>query len=428
MIRCEGGQDVVGARTAVTGESFGVGATGGFQDLAQGQAAEGSEFRVFVIEMGDRDVVRPVFDGDELDDFVLRAFLVFLGLGVHVRRTDGDDRRAAVVDDVALFVQAFAQGFSQELDVPFGQGFQVVRIGHEDFQVAAVVLAGQEFEDAVEECRVLPDIRILAGVVHVAGAVEELADIEAREGTDDEADFGEDAETAADAIGNVEDGPARFLGQAVEERFLFAAVVRIRNGYRFQGDAGVVHGLFEDHVVGHGFDGRARFGNDDGHDRVVRFGMAVSLEEMDESRHLMGVDVVAGKEGFREALAFCRALEVPKFAALDVEEDLAAEIRTADAEEYDGVYAVARRPCQFFQGKDAFRAVDVAVFDVRQLREEDFFRFAVFREMARHDTGLAHIHNGFVGFCIDRRESLYFIFSYCIGTIEVGYVKSKSRT
>ena len=104
-------------------------------------------------------------DGNELDDFVLRAFLVFLGLGVHVRRADGDDRRAAVVDDVALFVQAFAQGFSQELDVPFGQGFQVIRIGHEDFQVAAVVLAGQEFEDTVEQGRVLPDIRVLAGVV-----------------------------------------------------------------------------------------------------------------------------------------------------------------------------------------------------------------------------------------------------------------------
>ena len=71
-----------------------------------------------------------------------------------------------------------------------------------------MVLAGQEFEDTVEQGRVLPDIRVLAGVVHVAGAVEELADVKAREGTDDKADFGEDAETAADAIGNVEDGPA----------------------------------------------------------------------------------------------------------------------------------------------------------------------------------------------------------------------------
>lgn len=122
-----------------------------------------------------------------------------------------------------------------------------------------MVLAGQEFEDAVEECRILPDIRILAGVVHVAGAVEELADVKARKGTDDEADFGEDTEAAADTIGNVENGPARFLSQAVEERFFFATVVGVRNGDRFQGDAGVVHGLFEDHVVGHGFDGRARF-------------------------------------------------------------------------------------------------------------------------------------------------------------------------
>ena len=227
-----------------------------------------------------------------------------------------------------------------------------------------MVLAGQEFEDTVEQGRVLPYIRVLAGVVHVAGAVEELTDVKAREGTDDEADFGEDAETAADAIGNVEDGPARFLGQAVEQGFFFAAVVGVRNGYRFQGDAGIVHGLFEDHVVGHGFNGRARFGNDDGHDRVVRFGVAVGLEEIDEARHLMGVDVVAGKEGFREALAFFRALEVPEFAALDVEKDLATEIGTADAEEYDGVYAVARRPCQLEPGKVCgyVQIVDIAEY------------------------------------------------------------------
>ena len=137
----------------------------------------------------------------------------------------------------------------------------------------------------------------------------------------------------------------------------------------------------------------------------------------------MGVDVVAGKEGFREAFAFFRALEVPEFAALDVEKDLATEIGTADAEEDDGVYAVARR-----QGKDAFRAIDVAVFDVRQLREKDFFRFAVFREMARHDAGLAHIHNGFVSLSIDRFKSFDFFFRNGIRAIKVGYVKSKSRT
>ena len=123
MIRRQGRQDVVRAGAAVSGEGFGIGAAGCFQDLAQRQAAEGSEFRVFIIEMGNGDVVGPVFDGDELDDFVLRAFLVFLGLGVHIRRTDGDNRRAAVIDDVPLFVQSFAQGFSQKLDIPFGQGF-----------------------------------------------------------------------------------------------------------------------------------------------------------------------------------------------------------------------------------------------------------------------------------------------------------------
>ena len=117
--------------------------------------------------MGNDDVVLPVGDGNELDNLILRAFLVFLRLGVHIRRADGDDRRAAVVDDVALLVEAFAQRFGQELNVPFRQGFQAVRIGHENFQVAAVFCTGNIFQHAVQQGRILPNIGILAGLVHI---------------------------------------------------------------------------------------------------------------------------------------------------------------------------------------------------------------------------------------------------------------------
>ena len=67
---------------------------------------------------------------------------MFLCLGVHVRRTDSHDGRTAVIDDMTLFVEPFAQGFCQKLDIPFRQGFQVVRIRHEDFQVPAMTSTG----------------------------------------------------------------------------------------------------------------------------------------------------------------------------------------------------------------------------------------------------------------------------------------------
>ena len=98
----------------------------------------------------------------------------------------------------------------------------------------------------------------------------------------------------------------------------------ICHGDGFKFDACVFHRLADDHVIGHRFDSRARFGNDDAHDGIPGLRSAVRLEEFDEAADFMGIDVVAGKEGLRIAFAGFRALEVPKFAALHVEEDLAA--------------------------------------------------------------------------------------------------------
>ena len=83
----------------------------------------------------------------------------------------------------------------------------------------------------------------------------------------------------------------------------------------------------------------------------------------------MRVDIVAGKESLRIAIAFFYALQIPKFTTLDIEEDLAAQIGAANAEENDGINAVAYFTAQFFQRKNPFRAVDVPIDDIRQLRE-----------------------------------------------------------
>ena len=100
--------------------------------------------------MGYDQIIVPFLDGQELDDLVQRPFLVFLRLGMHIRRAHRYDRRAAIVGHVALLVEMLAQRFSQELDVPFGQGFQAVAIRHEYFYRAAVLRAGQVFQHAVE--------------------------------------------------------------------------------------------------------------------------------------------------------------------------------------------------------------------------------------------------------------------------------------
>lgn len=116
----------------------------------------------------------------------------------------------------------------------------------------------------------------------------------------------------------------------------------------------------------------------------------------------MRVNIVAGKESFREAIAFFRALHIPKFTALNVKQYFPAQIGAANPQEYDSIDAVARRPSQFFQGKNTFRTVDVAIFNVRKLCKKDGFRFSIFGEMARHGTVFAHVHHCFVRFGIDR--------------------------
>ena len=145
-----------------------------------------------------------------------------------------------------------------------------------------MIFTGQEFKDTVEKGRIFPNIRILASVIHITSTVKELTDAESGQGAYDEADFRKDTESSANAIGNVENRPARFFSQTVKQRFFIAAVVRVRNGYGFKGNAGVAHSFFQDHVVRHRFDCRARFRNDNGHYRIVRLRLAVIFQELNK--------------------------------------------------------------------------------------------------------------------------------------------------
>ena len=67
-------KDEIGTGPAISNEGFFISPARRFQDPAQGQAAEGSQFGKGIVRMGNYEIIRPFFDGDELDDFVPSLF------------------------------------------------------------------------------------------------------------------------------------------------------------------------------------------------------------------------------------------------------------------------------------------------------------------------------------------------------------------
>ena len=89
------------------------------------------------------------------------------------------------------------------------------------------------------------------------------------------------------------------------------------------------------------------------------------------------VDVVATEIDLREAAAlFFRPL-VPVCAALDIEEHLVAEERTADAERNNGIRMIFHMRRQFFQTRERGGRIQMTVGDIRQLGEKHLLRRAV---------------------------------------------------
>ena len=65
---------------------------------------------------------------------------MLLRLCVHIGRADGNDRSAPVADLLALLVELLAERLGEQLDVPLGDGFQIVAVGHHDLDVTPVLL------------------------------------------------------------------------------------------------------------------------------------------------------------------------------------------------------------------------------------------------------------------------------------------------
>lgn len=93
----------------VRSECIGIRLAGNLEGLAHRDAGDVSQLLGLREGVRDHEVIRPLLDLDKLNDLVELAFLMLLRLGVHVRRADSDERRAAVADFLALFVELLAE-------------------------------------------------------------------------------------------------------------------------------------------------------------------------------------------------------------------------------------------------------------------------------------------------------------------------------
>ena len=128
MIGLELRQGEAGAVALVGSQRVLVGLACHFQSLAHGDAGDIGQLLGLWEHIRDGQVVVPILQADELHYFVQLAFLMLLGLGVHIRGAHSHQRSAAVADFLAVLVELLAQGLSQELDVPLGHGLEVVAI------------------------------------------------------------------------------------------------------------------------------------------------------------------------------------------------------------------------------------------------------------------------------------------------------------
>ena len=366
-------------------QSVSVGLAGNFECLAHGYAGDVGQFLGFGEDIRDSEVIFPVSQTDELHDFVELAFLMLLRLGVHIRGADSNERRTAVAYFLAVLVVLLAEGFSEQLDVPFGNGLHVIAIGHHDFDIAAMFFRSGKLQCSIEHSRVLPEVIILAGLVHIAGAFEEGLNVKAHAGSQRQTNFAEDGETAAHPIGYSVLRPAFFDSQLLEEGLLFHVRVGYSNHFHID-IAELLQGIIDDHEARHRVERTAGLGdNEEQHFEValfVGFGdFGAVFEVMDDVTRAARVDVLTAEDNFREAIAFCLRQFVPEFTAMHIKDNLVAQEGAADTQGYNEIHVVLYMVGQFLQVLQGRRAVEVAFFNIGQLGEQNLFRLAVLGQM-----------------------------------------------
>ena len=296
MIRCQLRKGEHGAVPLIRCECVRVRLTRDLKRCAHRDARDVCEFLNIGECVWDRDVVRPFVDADELHDLVQSALLMLLRLRVHIRRADGDDGRASVANFLSILVELLAEGFGEELDVPLGDGFQIVAVRHHDLDVAPVLLRGGELERGVEHRRVLPEVVILTRGIHIARTREELLDVKSDARGERQPDLGKDGEPPADAVRHGELLPPHLHRELLEERRLL--LIRVGDGDDLDLDVVRLHKfIVHDHEVRHRVECAARLRDDEQHDaecpRAVLFlDLCDVLEVIDNITRAPRVDVV----------------------------------------------------------------------------------------------------------------------------------------
>ena len=291
------------------------------------------------------EIIVPLGNLDELNNFVKCAFLMLLSLRVHISRADGNERRAAVVDDVAFFVELLAERFSEELDIPFRDALEVIAVRHHYFNVATMLLSCGELKGSVKHCRIIPDIVILTSLVHMACAFEEFFNVHSDNCRSSETNFTEDGEATTNTIRHCEGLPTIINCKLLEQSLLLHVGISDSDNFNLNVvffEEGIVH----HHKVAHGVESAATLGNDDQHNLIFAVFVRLCncshcLEVVDNIAGAACVDILTAEVDFRHTLALLFGPGIPELAAEDIKENLVAEEGAADTERDNCVNIVA---------------------------------------------------------------------------------------
>ena len=261
---------------------------------------------------------------------------MLLRLRVHIRRADRNDRRTSVADFLALLVELLAERLGEQLNVPLGDGLQIVAIGHHDLDVAAVLLGCRKFQRGVEHRGILPEVVILTSLVHVTRPREEALNIKADARGERQPDLGKDGEASTHAVRHSELLPAHIHRELFEQRRLLL----VRVGDRDHLNLNIVRlheRIVHHHEVRHRIERAARLRDDEQHDTqrlsAMRFlNLCNILHVVDDVARAARVDIVAAEVDARIVVPLLVRERVPELAAVHVEQYLVPEEGAADAE------------------------------------------------------------------------------------------------
>ena len=216
--------------------------------LSHRNASHTGQTRYIREHIRNREIIFPLIDFHELHDLVELAFLVLLRLRMHIRRADSHARRTAIADLFAFLIELLAEGLCQELYIPLGDGFQVVSIRHHDLYITSVLLGCRELQCGIEHGRVLPEVILLALLVHILSAFEEALYIKADACRKRQPDLAEDRETSADTVRYAVLRPAVLYGELLQYRWIL--LIRICDCDDFNIDIRLIlQCVIDDHEV-----------------------------------------------------------------------------------------------------------------------------------------------------------------------------------